>query len=325
MSTKIEKLTPEQEALFPKYVEKWVAIGTNTDRLDYDTCVPIINNFRLMIQMKTAPLIIVENPIEAWVACCLHEVGVSNEELLDEMRLVFHGNPKNRVIPKAEMAYQSGSFFANVFSFYDYMIRELKIPLEPQLKARYDVWEATKDVGCIYPLSDLTILTQKPIEIHTIELRGSRVLHKDGGPALSYSGEGDFKIYSLNGVMVPEYLAVTPEENLELDLYNQEKNADVKAEFVRKVGIERFKDRGRLVDSYKNYSKSSHGWWYKSEYELWEMESLFEGLSSAPYLSMKNQTVDIYHFEAVSPECTTLQKAILERFDGHDFVIEAIA
>lgn len=319
---KIEKLTEAQITLFPSYVKKWIDIGTNTDRLEAVSATKTINNFRTMIGMNEVPLIIVENPIEAWVARCLHEAGVKNDDLLAEMKTVFHGNPKKYDIPKGEMPYQSGSFFANVFSFYDYMIEELDIPLEAELYAKYKTWEKTCDVGCIYPLKDITILTQKPTIIH---LNENNVLHKDGAAALEYAGEGDFKIYALNGVVVPEYLALTPEETLDIDLYLTEKNADVKAEFVRKLGIERFKEKGRMIDSYKNYDKKTHNWWYKSEYELWEMESLFDGLSSAPYLSMKNQTVEIYHFEAVSPSCNTLQKAILERFDGHDFVIEAIA
>lgn len=319
---KIEKLSDEQTALFPVYVKNWIDIGINTDRLEVASSEKIVNNFRTMIGMKEAPLIIVNNPIEAWVCCVLSEKGIINEDLVTEMHTVFQGNPKKYDIPKGEMPYQSGSFFVNVFSFYNYMLEELNIQIEPELYEKYKVWEKTSEVGCIYPLDNLTILTQKPTIIHFNE---NNVLHKDGAAALEYSGEGDFKIYALNGVVVPKYLAVTPEENLDLDLYNTEKNADVKAEFVRKVGIERFMNHGKLMDSYKNYDKKSHGWWWKSEYELYDMEALFDGLSSAPFLKMVNPTTTIFHFEGVSPTCNTLQKAIMERFDGHDFVIENMA
>jgi hypothetical protein len=322
MKKQIEKLTEAQTDLFPSYVKKWIDIGTNTDRLNVESCTKTINNFRKMIAMEEVPLIIVDNPIEAWVACCLHEAGVKNDDLLFEMKTVFHGNPKKYDIPKGEMPYQSGSFFASVFSFYDYMIEELDIPLDAELYAKYKVWEKTCDVGCIYPLDKLTILTQKPTIIH---LNENNVLHKDGAAALEYAGEGDFKIYALNGVMVPEYLAVTPEENLDIELYLKEKNADVKAEFVRKAGIERFLSYGTLMDSYKNYDKKIHKFWHSSEYELYDMQKLFDGLESAPYLKMKNPTVDIYHLEGVSPDCQTVEAAVKQRFMGRDFVIEDMA
>ncbi len=320
--SKIEKLTPEQEAKFPEYVQKWISIGTATDRLDFDKTERIVNSYRELINLKPAPLKIVKNPIEAWVACALFEQGVKLEDIDAEMVDVFNGNPKKREIPRASLPYQSGSFFASVFSFYDYMLEEVDIEIDKELYAKYKTWEATSQLGCIYPLDEVTFVCEKPTEIH---LNENNVLHRDGGPALSYDGLGDFKIYALNGVRVPEYLAVTPEEKLDLDLYNKETNADIRAEFVRKVGIERFLDKGTLIDSYKNYDAETHEWWHKSEYELWDMSSLFEGLDYAPFIKMLNQTTGIWHMEGVSPECRTVGDALKERFGGRDFVIREVA
>lgn len=41
----IESLTAEQEAQFPAYVEKYKAIGLNTDRIDFDKSVEVMKNF----------------------------------------------------------------------------------------------------------------------------------------------------------------------------------------------------------------------------------------------------------------------------------------
>ena len=323
MADKIEKITPEQEAKMPQYVEKWVKIGINTDRLDYDHTKAIIDDFRGLINKDVnVPLVLAENPIEAWVLCCLVKQDVPFENLKVEMVEVFNGNPKKWVIPKAFLPWQSGSFFVSTFSFYDFMIRELGVEIEEDILTKYNIWERTSELGCIYPLDNITIVCEKPTEIHMNE---ANVLHCDGGPALTYSGLGDFKIYSLNGVAVPEFLAVTPAEEIDLEEYNKLENADVKAEFVRKVGIERFMDRGKLLDSYKNYDKGSHQWWYKSEYEIYDMASMFEGLDLAPFLKMKNQTTDIFHMEGVSPDCKTVGDALKERFGGNDFFIGDIA
>lgn len=323
MKEKITELTAEQRAKMPKYVDKWIEIGTNTDRLDPTTTRKTIDGFRKLINLEVdVPLLIVKNPIEGWVASALALQDVAFEDIPAEMESVFNGNPKKREIPKATMPWQTGSFFAASFSFYDYMLEVVGVEFTAELWAKYKTWEATSQLGCIYPLAHMTIVSEKPLEIH---LNEARVLHRDGGPALLYDGMGDFKIYSLNGVRVPQELAETDAEKLDLQSYHSITNADVRAEFVRKVGIERFLDSGTLVDSYRSYDKTSHDWWHKSEYELYDMSAMFDGLSYAPYLKMTNQTTGIFHMEGVSPDCRTVGQALKERFGGRDFVISAIA
>jgi hypothetical protein len=124
---------------------------------------------------------------------------------------------------------------------------------------------------------------------------------------------------------VPEYLAVTPGHQLDLELYNKEQNADVKAEFVRKVGIERFLEMGKKLDTYANYDQEENPWWYNSEYELWDMQSLFPTLETAPFLKMVNQTTRIFHMEGVPPTCRDLPSAIKSRFGGRDMRIVNVA
>lgn len=324
MSNKIETITDEQRAKMPEYVKKWITIGCNTDRLDPVRTKKTIDNYRKLIEKNVdVPLFILDNPLECWVACSLLlEHGVSFDNLQEELKGVFDGNPKKYVIPTARLPWQSGSFFVSTFSFYDYMFEELGVDIEAELYAKYKVWESTSELGCIYPLDNFTIVSQKPTEIH---LNENNVLHKDGGPALVYAGMGDIKIYALNGVRVPEYVAVTPEEKLDLEYYNTITNADVKAEFVRKVGVERFLDKGTLMDTYTNYEGDEYEWWTKSQYQLWDMSFLFDGLDYAPFLYMKNITTEIFHLEGVSPACRTLKDAIKERLGGRDMIVKAIA
>ncbi len=319
----ITELTQEQKDKFPFYVKKWIDIGINTENPSYDDTLEIANSFRELIEMKKIDhLIIAENPIEAWVICTLHELKVPFENLIDEMKDVFNGNPKKWEIPSASLPYQTGSFFVSIFSFYDYFISELKIEIEPTLLEKYKVWEKTSQIGMIYPLENLTVVCKKPLEIH---LNENNVLHKDGGAALSYGGLGDFKIYSLNGVYVPDWLALTPSHQIDIKKYNDIENADVKAEFVRKVGVERFTDLGKKIDSYENYDEKEFDWWHKSQYELVDMKFLYPSFDYAPHLKMTNQTTGIYHVEAVSPDCRTLRDAIKERFGGKEMKILAIA
>lgn len=319
--SKIDKLTPEQEALMPSYVDKWIKIGTDTVQTAEDTAKEIVKDFRELIKMDSnVPTIFAENPIEAWVLCCLHEQNVALDKLQETMRSVFAGN-RDYTIPKASLPFNDISL-CSTFSFYDYMINVVGVKLEEELQKKYEVWERTSKVWGIYPLETLTVVCKKPLEVH---LNENRVLHRDGGPALVFGGEGDFRIFALNGVSVPEYLAVTPGHELDLDLYNQEQNADVKAEFVRKAGIERFLQMGKKLDSFENYDQEENPWWWKSEYELWDMQSLFPSSKTAPFLRMANQTTGIWHLEGVPPECQTLPDAIKSRFGGRDMKIVNVA
>lgn len=84
-------------------------------------------------------------------------------------------------------------------------------------------------------------------------------------------------------------------------------------------------DMGKIVDSYENYpDQTNYSWWWKSEYELWDMSAIFDEIPYQPYLKMKNQTTGVWHVEAVSPNCKTLLEAIKERFGGREMKIVSI-
>ena len=295
---KVENLTPEQSSKLAEYAAKWIKIGLDTTTLSLEETTKIIHDFqKYILLVPTTPVVLIENPKKAWAF-------IQNHCKTDE---------------KIVMPYQDGSFFSHVFSFYDFFIQEKIVKLEPELLHKLEVWFQTAKLGLIYPLDDICVVTHKPKKIVT---NAAGVLHCEDGMALEYEGYG---FYSLNGITVPEYLVMTPSEELSMDFFTKETNADVKAEFVRKFGVERMLDLGKKIDSFENYDQEEQPWWWKSEYELHDMSVLFPNLEYQPYLKMKNQTTGIWHVEAVSPSCKTLKDAIKERFGGKDMKIIAIA
>ena len=208
-------------------------------------------------------------------------------------------------------------FWAGFFSFYDFFKNELCINFPNNLE--YETLKKCTSYGMVWPLENLCVVCQPP----TIINKNERGLHCENGPALSYNGDNE--IWALNGITVPKELVLTPSEELSIDFFKNEKNADVKAEFVRKYGVERMLDMGKIVDSYENYpDQTNYSWWWKSEYELWDMSAIFEGIPYQPYLKMKNQTTGVWHVEAVSPNCKTLSEAVKERFGGREMKIVSI-
>jgi hypothetical protein len=336
---KISELTPEQKAKMPEYVKKWIAIGNDTSRLNFDRTLDIIHNVQVHILKKEAtPVVIFDNPMEAWIACNYAAHGHKANELKGCVDDYFNGKKPSWKVGQYVSPYLNGSFSAPTFAFYDFFKYELGIsfdaagtPVEgaagtnPQLSvdALYEIWKSTTELGLIYPIhgvkgatQDMCIVSEKP---SLVKLNENGVVHCEGGPAVAYEGRGDIQIYALNGVTVPDWLAITPSHKIPVERIHEIQNADVKAEFVRKIGVERLLDMGKKVDSYESYEDE---WWTKSCYELWDMESLFPNVDYAPHLKMLNQTTKIWHVEAVSPDCKTIADALKDRYGRNVDIIE---
>jgi hypothetical protein len=319
---KIERLTNEQEAKMPQYIQKWIKIGTDTSRFDLEEAIDIVHDVQqnILNQNKT-PVLVFDDPIEAWVACCFAEKNHKANEIPKLVDKYFEGKKKIKLEPFT-MPALAGSFDASTFAFYDFFRDELGISYEKN--EEYEMWKRTTRLGLIYNIKDVSdhdmcIVSQKPIKVNLDE---NNVIHGDGKPAVEYAGRGKIKIYALHGTVVPEWLAMTRAQDIFMESYHEITNADVRTEFVRKVGVERMLDTGKKIDSYTNYKQK---WWKNSQYELWDMANLFEGVEYAPHLKMLNPTTKVWHVEAVSPECRTLADAIKERFNGMDLEIVDMA
>lgn len=329
--SKIESLTPAQEALKPEYVKKWVEVAISTQNINDSDAERIASEFRGIINMKTdVPSVWGKNPVECWVMCCLSEQGVAPENLESEMIRVFAtqsdypvpNKPKglkksNYEIPQVSLPYNT-NLLSYVFSFYDYMFNVVNVKIDDELYSKYMKWQETSNIWGIYPLDGVTILCRKPTEIH---LNADRLLHCDGGPAMKFDGLGDVQVFALNGIKVPKYLAETPADQIDIKMYTKEKNADVKAEFVRKVGVERLLGFGKMLDTYKNYDQEENPWWWKSEYELWDLKALFPEVEKVRFLKMKNQTTGVWHVEGISPNHDDLESAMEDRIGANAYIV----
>jgi hypothetical protein len=201
--------------------------------------------------------------------------------------------------------YLYGHMDSGYISFNDYANEVLGIKFDVQDK--FNAYKMTTESGCIYACDEFCVISQKPTKLMMKEGK----LHNDGGSAWEYAD--GIKGYSLNGVIVPEYLAVTPAKDLDIEFFKKEKNADVKAEFLRKYGVNRLLEHGNKVDTYAEYKNKL---WSESKYELWDLKNMFEGITRHQhcyFLKMLNQSTGSWHVEGVAPECNTLEKALAWR------------
>lgn len=332
MSCVITEFTPEMEAAIPKYVKKWIDIGINTDRLDFDRTLDIVNDVQEhLLNRPRTPVVIFDNPVEAWIACnYAYKYKVRPNDLHNKVNEYFSG--KTIPLMSFVMPHLTGSFDVSIFSFYDFFRNQLKVDLggkDPIYNKRYDIWQSTTELGLIFPLMDVAIVSQKPT---TIKLNEENLAHCDGGPAIEYAGRANgpggkdgLKLFILNNTRVPEWLAVTPSHQIPIERYKEIQNADIQMEFVRKVGVERMLDMGTKVDTYKNLEYKNEKWWQKSQYELWDMQALYPGVNYAPHLKMLNQTTGVWHVHAVAPNCRTLKDALRFYFDDKDVSLRGVA
>ena len=119
--------------------------------------------------------------------------------------------------------------------------------------------------------------------------------------AIKYNGTG-WGLYALNGVIVPREVVEAPAEKLDAHILLKEKNAEVRREIVRKIGIERvLKDlKATILDKQGTY----------------ELVSLDIGDNrKRPYLKMLNPSscIPVWHIEGVPPDICSVNEAIVWR------------
>jgi hypothetical protein len=177
---------------------------------------------------------------------------------------------------------------ANWLGFYEYFKNEVMLNCTQKLEPLMRLAEHS---GWWWPFENTVIFTEKPV---FIAMQNGR-LHCDGRKAIEYSD--GFGLWKLNGVTVPEYLVVTPENQLDLEFFKKEENVEVRAQFIRKYGIDRMKKLGKSKDKTKIY-------------ELIDMSSIFTRVIYAPYLFMINPSTGTIHAEGVHPDCKSIQQAL---------------
>jgi hypothetical protein len=115
-------------------------------------------------------------------------------------------------------------------------------------------------------------------------------LHADGIPSVEYDG---LKVYSFNGVRMPEKYGTIHSSKWQSDWILSEKNADMRTQLFRGIGYDRFVSEVGL----KPIDRADL---YGLPYELLEHQD--PTIGRMVFLKMKNPSVPgVYHVEPVAP------------------------
>lgn len=262
----ITKLTDEQKARFPEFIEKWTRIGLCTDPANRKKSEKAVLELYTLANLKAPRIEWESSPI----------AGIR--------KALSYGKDLGS-------AFFGGSLWAGYASWADYFNRVCNVSINRSFL------DMVENCGYYWTLDEVAILTERP---NKIMRNAAGRLHCVDGMAIQYPD--DWGIWSLNGVVVNEEIVMTPADKLDPKLIFSEKNAQVRSEIVRKIGIERVvqKIKTKVLDK-------------KQDYELLEFQKI-EGMRIKPkYLKMKNQSVGIWHVEGVPPEVTTVNEALAWR------------
>lgn len=286
---KIEKLTDSQTAKLTEYRDKWIRIGLDTrpcNREQVEAMIPSIYEGKAKCPSE---VIWANSPYEA-IKLVTSKYEITKEEAFN--------------------AFCYGQHDANWLGFYEYFnevldLKEQTAPIMPMVNF-------AKNIGWFMPFEEVFVAVERPCEVHLVangkayhivnqmpdEAIINGVLHCDGGMAVKYrDGEG---LYRLNGVNVPMDIATVSGNKLDPTMMMKITNAEVRREFVRKVGMERIIEKcgAKCIDK-------------RGEYELLTFD-IGDGIHR-PYLKMTNPSIGVYHVEGVPPNTKTVKEALAFR------------
>ncbi len=159
-----------------------------------------------------------------------------------------------------------------------------------------------RNTGFVWFFNDICFVSEKPITVHKENI----VLHCELGAAIEF--KDGYKLWALNGINVPQWVAETPYEKLDLKKIMEIKNVDIRAQALKRYGAERIIESG--------YGKIIEDKWEKEKYKLVDLSEMFETYEYAPHLLMENPSIKgLIHCEGVPPEIRSIDQALKWRED----------
>jgi hypothetical protein len=172
---KIESLTPEQTARFGEYVDKCIAIGMNTDKVDLDNAkLAVCKAYRLADLKEPTTFHVVDSPIAAVEFIQTLDPSKSKSDILNEMCF--------------------GSMDISWISFYKYFIEVVGLDLE-KIGGLHDL---TYHTGWYNAYEDVVVFQHRP---EYIKMDDTNRLHCENGPAIRY--RDGYSLYSWHGTRIP--------------------------------------------------------------------------------------------------------------------------
>lgn len=275
----IEKLTKEQISRFDEFKNKWLEIGLSTEPSNHALAEDAVIRCYKTASLKPPEEIIWVDSPRAGVLTILKAQQVkeiTEEKISDILRNSFHSQ-----------------YDAGYLAFIDFF--RIVCGLTSQTEKNIPMRDLAYHSNWNFLFEKTAFLCEKPM---LIKLNAQKRIHCEDGPSICY--RDGFSVYGLNGVRVPKWVVMKKPDEFQATEILKEKNAEVRREIVRKIGITRFCEivNAQVIDK-------------KDDYELLNVD-LGDG-RRRPYLKMINPSIGTIHIEGVAPECKTVTEALAWR------------
>lgn len=280
------KLTPEQEKMVEETKDWWIKFILNGgDEIDIPKATEGAKWLYEFCKFKEPKVFIADSP----VAC---------QEMANEIN-----GTKNKFY---NYAYESLGQSCGWTAYID-MFTKLGV-IHDDVFEKYKQFLLSGVFMSIF-LEEHAILCRRPLHV---KLNERNDLHSTDSSAIAW--RDGYKLFFLNGVPVTEEIVMTPAGQLDPIHIIQEKNAEVRREIVKKIGVERFVQKygGVDLDTWKKNTEV--------EYRLVKLD-IPQMRVEPVYLIMKNPSIGVWHCEGVDPKCKTVKEALAWR-DNEDEYIE---
>jgi len=296
--SKIESLTPEQEQLLVKHRNEYLQWGLSCEPMNQDAVKVTIGEMYSRIGKNVPSFWFCQSPAQMLIIITLLKSKPLGANLGANLWNNLWDNLGANLGVKIGDNLRDSDFWGQMdmfwIAYYRYPEQYLHVDYGEFSKV-LQLWDTLgKSCGWWYPYENICFVSDRPEQIHKKGVQ----LHNDSGPAVLY--RDGYTLWFLNGVDVGELIVTTPADQLDVNLILTTKNAEVRREIVRKIGIERVCDKlkARVIDIQGDYSLL--------------LLDLQDG-RKRPYLKMLNPSIGTYHIEGVPPDCDTVEKAIAWR------------
>lgn len=257
---KIERLTPEQEAHIPEWVDKWVKIGLSTEPADFDLAEKAaLRGYELASLRKPSVILRMGSPYSAVLGGALavlmldkkiqSNIGSQVEsQVWSQVRSQVWlqvwlqvGSLRNDIVNKSFGGQLYGCSFCAHISFF----RDI-CGVENPILDKFDVYEKlVKSCGWLWWHEDVLAISDRP---RVLRLDKAGRLHCEDGPSIAYPD--GWSLWHWHGVAVPEWVITSPQD-ITVDKIRKESNAEIRRVMMERYGYERYcRDAElQLVDS----------------------------------------------------------------------------
>lgn len=317
MSGVLSPLTPNQEAATVRLVQRWVDLAFSTEPADFDAAKAAIEELLRGCTWYKPGKIAFRQSCRR-VRCEPFSFGFPTDRLVRRpfdcpvmqqtsnyvgQALRLTGRPFYFEFQICAMLdYWTSELGFSGADFFNPGISERKVQLltrAVQTAWAYQ-WEDKPGLLAVIDRPAAIYLNARPVLSWGPDglMQNTVFLHHDGGPSILW--RDGWRQWHLNGVEVPQWLAETDFGKIPPKRIIEIKNAEVRREFVRKVGIDRiaYKLGAETVDQQGDYTLLRIR---PGEDRTWT------------YLKMQCPSTGLWHVEGVPNTCQTVAEALAWR------------